>query len=45
MTFILNACQTFVSDTTLGVVGRIAPTLALEWYPEEAVGEPQEASD
>ena len=45
MIFILNTCQTFVSDPTLGAVGRVSPTLALEWYPEEAAAEPQEVSD
>ena len=34
-----------MSDPTLGAVGMIALTLALEWYPEDTIAEPQEASD
>ena len=37
MTFILNTCQTFMSDYIFGVVDMVTPILTLEWYPEEAV--------
>lgn len=45
MKFILNTCQAFMPNSTHGVVGMVTPTLALEWYAEEAVTKLRDASD